>query len=725
MAPSGLGIGANLLGGRLIPDIAKLIAEGFAVVPIVPGKKNPNDSDWLKKTYAPTDFAEGANVGVKCGKPSGHRVDIDMDAPEAVAIGQALLYNTNRIHGRPGKPSSHWWYTCPAAVTKAFKDIDGTVLIEIRADGGQTVVPPSIHSSGDLLVWERDGAPATVALDDLVHTVRATAVAALFARHWPSGSRHVAAGHVAGFLLRLGYDDQWVSQIVEQIAKTAKDEEVKDRVRMAKDTCRKHRQGEKTTGGPKLAEVFQHGQKLAERVYEWFDRPGDDLLDMLNEKHFVAAMGSDTVVGTESPFLPIRFQTFDQFRQVYYNKMVGKLRMGEWWLQHAQRRTYDNVVFAPPPLKCTPQDYNLWRGFAVVPDKEPQPEQRCAKFLAHLLRVICDGDENYFRFMLDVCAITCQYPGRPSGIAVVLRGQQGAGKGTFVELFGQLFGIHYIQIDKSSLLVGEFNAHLSGKVVVFADEAVWGGNKQQVGALRRLVTERTLTVRALYRDAHAQPNCVHLFMATNEEWMWPTALQERRGFILDVAKKAFTLEPNYFTDIHNEWQNGGAEAFLAVCLNRQLKSLFLKIPVTAGLIEQQKLSMDTATAWWLSVLMDGYIDRNTPVWPEFIDSATVYDAYVEATKASENSGRRGTTVLLTQRLKALLPSYATSERRYVKVNVARFGSPVYEMQQRRGWVLPSLDECRKRFDEVAGIEYTWPDMGNAQMPLQEVGSDAL
>jgi hypothetical protein len=269
--------------------------------------------------------------------------------------------------------------------------------------------------------------------------------------------------------------------------------------------------------------------------------------------------------------------------------------------------------------------------------------------------------------------------------------------------------------------VGEFNSHLSGKVVVFADEAVWGGNKQQVGALRRLVTERTITVRALYRDAHAQPNCVHLFMATNEDWMWPTALRERRGFILDVPRKEFTLDPNYFEEIHQEWQSGGAEAFLALCLNRELASLFLKIPATAALLEQQKLSMDSMTAWWLSVLMEGTVGRQAE-WPEFVDSMTMYDAYVDASRSDPH---KGNSITLGQKLKALLPGTARTERRYVDVNISRgFGPPVLQRQQRRGWVMPTLAECRKKFDEVAGIDYPWPEMDLVQPELQET-SDAL
>src|SRR5690606_38514414 len=148
--------------------------------------------DWQRKTFTPDDFDAETNVGVKCGAPSGWRIDVDLDAPEAVRAGNLLLPQTDCIHGRAGKPASHHWFVCTGAKGAAFKDLDGTVLLEIRGTGHQTVIPPSIHSSGEPIAWVRDGAPLPIEEANLLRAVRATAIAALLARHWPAGSRHVA-----------------------------------------------------------------------------------------------------------------------------------------------------------------------------------------------------------------------------------------------------------------------------------------------------------------------------------------------------------------------------------------------------------------------------------------------------------------------------------------------------------------------------------------------------
>ena len=74
------------------------------------------------------------------------------------------------IHGRHGKPRSHYWYTVadpPPKAAAKFKDPDKAfykgdgpqdddakvLLLELRSTGGQTVVPPSVHPTGEALVW--------------------------------------------------------------------------------------------------------------------------------------------------------------------------------------------------------------------------------------------------------------------------------------------------------------------------------------------------------------------------------------------------------------------------------------------------------------------------------------------------------------------------------------------------------------------------------------------
>ena len=65
-----------------------------------------------------------------------------------------------------------------------------------------------------------------------------------------------------------------------------------------------------------------------------------------------------------------------------------------------------------------------------------------------------------------------QDPTEKIGTSIVLRSDtQGTGKGTFINIFGELFGKHFLTISSPRHLVGHFNTHLIDNLILFADEA--------------------------------------------------------------------------------------------------------------------------------------------------------------------------------------------------------------------------------------------------------------
>lgn len=116
-----------------------------------------------------------------------------------------------------------------------------------------------------------------------------------------------------------------------------------------------------------------------------------------------------------------------------------------------------------------------------------------------------------------------QNPGRRPGVALVIRGKQGVGKGIFVNEFKRLFGPHGIQVTQASHLVGNFNAHLRDKLLVFADEAFWAGDKRSEGRLKALVTEETNPIEMKGVDTYDAANFVRLIMASNNNWVVPAS----------------------------------------------------------------------------------------------------------------------------------------------------------------------------------------------------------
>src|SRR3712207_7059016 len=121
-------------------------------------------------------------VGILLGDPSGGLVDVDLDAKEAGKVAGRFLPPT-LTSGRESSPHSHWWYVSPGAKTTRFKDVNGEVLVEVRSTGAQTIVAPSVHPSGERVVWHDTGPEFTeVGTGELFGWVRELATTALIAR---------------------------------------------------------------------------------------------------------------------------------------------------------------------------------------------------------------------------------------------------------------------------------------------------------------------------------------------------------------------------------------------------------------------------------------------------------------------------------------------------------------------------------------------------------------
>jgi hypothetical protein len=256
------------------------LALGYQPVAFRYGTKGPTAKGWNEVRmvaeevdhFFPPD--QQMNIGLLTGEPSGNLVDVDLDAPEAVLVAPFLLPPTGMVHGREGKPASHWWYKVEQNQrSKQFKDgnpkpIRTAMLVELRGSGVQTAVPPSIHPSGEPIVWYKGDSPAEVRYEELLHGVQLVAAAALLARYWPAqGCRQDAALALSGGLLRGGLSEEEAEEFIEAVATAAGDEEAGMRIKAVASTAQKLAGGEAVKGWPSLAELV--GEKVVQQVRGW------------------------------------------------------------------------------------------------------------------------------------------------------------------------------------------------------------------------------------------------------------------------------------------------------------------------------------------------------------------------------------------------------------------------------------------------------------------------
>lgn len=404
----------------------------------------------------------------------------------------------------------------------------------------------------------------------------------------------------------------------------------------------------------------------------------------------------------------VEFVRPESFRLKYAPETIevetkkGKVRKGiaEIWLSHPERRSYEQIIFIPG--QTPPNCYNLWRGFAV----EPRPGE-CRRYLDHLRQNICSGDDSLYRWLLAWMAQAVQEPAVRPGTAVVVRGGQGTGKGIFARFFAELFGDHFLQVTHGRHLVGNFNAHLRDCLVIWGDEAFWAGDKQHEGVLKALVTEPYLMLEAKGKDAVRWPNRVRLIMSSNEDWVVPAGVDERRFAMFDVGE-THKQDRNYFGAIVAEMENGGRSALLHHLLHEVdwRAENVAAIPRTEALARQQMRSWSPIRKWWHEVLLEA--DPRT--WSEFRSRADVHDAYsafCDRARIREHSR----DAAFRDQWRRWIPHVGRAERR--EAGGAR----------RRGYCLPRLDLCREAFERDCGLVLDWGpvleevEAGQEEMPF--------
>lgn len=446
---------------------------------------------------------------------------------------------------------------------------------------------------------------------------------------------------------------------------------------------------------------------VGERNQGLVQAPGQSLPDSriqeMNAKHAVILIGGkcqimnefkDPTTGRDE----ISFSGISDIKNFYATDLVqiptekgSKLiSIAQLWLQSPERRQYSGIGFGPG--KEIPGFYNLWKGFAV----EPRPG-RWDRNREHIYEIICNSSDVYDDYLLDWMARIVQDPGgiRP-GVAIVMKGGRGTGKGSFGQFFGGLLGTHFLHLTSTNQVFGRFNFHFKDCLFAFIDEGFWAGDRASEGFLKALVTEPTIRVEPKGCDSFSVPNYVNLLIASNNEWIIPAGLDERRFFVLEVSS-ARQRDHEYFKTLHEEMNNGGREALLYDLLQRDISDSNLRrVPQTCGLLEQKLLSADSVTKFWCSRLFEGSQLRREDEWQTVVATQRLYDDYVAYVK---NLGftRVEDDALFSRTLRKICPGVRGPKR--ITDHVSRKRSRCLEFQP--------LEVCRAEFEGAMGGPIEW------------------
>lgn len=670
----------------------RLVERGYNIIPILPGKKRPPGNDWQKiqstSELVTSWIDEMPQFGI--GVLASTTCAVDIDCRDKAVNNKLLHWLKNNVGLGAIRIGENPKCVVPFQNVERFKKMrscefktpDGvTQAVEILGHGQQWVAYGIHPKTIKPYEWVSGPTLADVFYDDLPELTQELAMA--FIAYFEEVARDLGWQEVrvgsqqkaeeADALMNLKAALDMDAEEIHEILRDLDPDDHHDnwvKVGMALHhqfggepeglqlwddwsvEGSKYKEGEcakrwLSFGDYTGAQVTMASLKFEAKKFESVERVADELPTMLERWAFVQVEGSARVLREELNSEQIILYKIEDLKKEFANRKVldpgsDKPRMVnlvDLWLEHLDRRTYAaGICFAPDSEVL--QRYNLWRGWSFkAVEGEVQP------FTDFVTNVIASGNEEHAQYILGWVAQMIQKPQSKVGVGLVLRGSKGSGKTFFGELVGGLCKAHHRIVSKAEHVTGKFNRHLEDTLLLQCDEAYWARNKAAEGALKDLLTNGRITVERKGMDSYSSANYTRLLFSSNEEWVVPASLDERRFAIFDVSNVK-QQDAKYFGALRRWYDRGGAEHLLHFFKHFDLNTVDVRqAPRTAALDEQKLHSLDTVDQWVMDCIASGeFREQRTNgevlEFAKFEPKNAIYQTYVSSVKGRFENARK-------------------------------------------------------------------------------------
>ena len=481
-------------------------------------------------------------------------------------------------------------------------------------------------------------------------------------------------------------------------------------------------------------EVREEIQKLMDAAPEWTGPAGEiaetdssgghakegdadkfgtvpDYIEDLNANHAVVMVEGKCCILNEierEGRPDVTFSTVQDFNNFYSNRLVdvgtnkkpNEIPASRLWMKSSERRQYSGLIFDPRTIGHT-KYFNMFRGFGV----EPKPGKWNILY-DHIYEVVANGDGELGSYLIAWFARIVQDPaGERPGVAPTLRGGQGCGKGALLSQFGKIIGPHFLHLSEADQLTGRFSYHLKDVLFVYADEAFFAGDRRNLGKLKAMITEETIMIEPKCVNMFPLRNHINLALASNEKWMVPAEIDERRFCVIDVSEKR-KGDSEYFKKLFEQMNNGGREAMLYDLLRADYSAIDLRqFPCTEGLLEQKIRSMGTVESFWHEILAQGrFIVADEDLkplesveyeWSESVVKTNLHNGFLRFCQNHKKTFPSTSSVFFRE-LKKLDPELRDTRSSCSEGRVRRL-------------IVGDLQGCRSRWQETLGVSINWED----------------
>lgn len=482
-------------------------------------------------------------------------------------------------------------------------------------------------------------------------------------------------------------------------------------------------------------ELLKEKIKLVSKV-EHLPKFADALVEYMNRYYtFIKARKPFIIFETfrrsaDGETLPDRdFQTKESMKDVFENKTLHyklagakeaeALKPFDCWFKHPKRKEKNRIWMSPrafeDPKYDDPRAYNMFNGLAITyaDCKDASPLKEDCAWLQHIRKRWAQTNEALYNNVLDRFALQIQKPWVKHGVGLAMKSEEGGGKGIILQPIFRIVGKQYIAFpNNASQIFKNFNALMEGKLIVFADELTWGGDKEAESAWKRLVTELTTTLERKGIDPVTMDNQANVIACSNEDWYLPASRKARRLQALELLNELAGGKKELTTAIIKDIAQTDILSIAKFFYERDISNFDPTVIITTDALRSQKVeSMKPLDTACLSILNHGTVkigDKDMFISEAKIMKSDFYQAIGAPIKFMSD-------VKFWKKIRELFPSIKFPERETVNGRRGNYA------------VFPKLEVLQQDFRNMYD-DQEWkfddPELDDQPVPVHDDMTDA-
>jgi hypothetical protein len=542
-----------------------LKAAGALAVATPVGQKDPGYKRWDPKSNDATKseviFAEtlsnSDNIGVHlCGDIVD--VDVDTDNPDMIEALDHFLPPTPHVWGRASRLRTHRLYQLNGMEAHFDPSLYGfigkiqgkpEIATEIRGgekkSGQYSIMPGSLHPSGEAYLWDNLGAAKTTlaqtSIERIVNGVRFAALCATMKPHWIEGQRNQMCMALSGFMHRastyaedgamgLFFDKEDALSIMRYIAERYDDEsDFYMRIKTFEKTWDKAEAGSPVSGASTIKELtgdpdiigLLYSLLVNTDEMQQLDAVFERFIHYANTTTYFDAKTRGDVWMLDTPSLRAELAGH------YLTAANGtKVKLAEVFLESSRKTKVARVGLNPGEGAVYHEHdeedlipvLNRWKGWAIPPHPEPVPDSDVEVFRNYVWEVICSEDEKVYEWVMAWLADIFADPTNKPGTALVLVGEPGAGKSILFEMFlNPIIGRrHSLGVSGTQELATRFDEMHSGKLVILGEEVTNARQIAVANILKDRITRKYRTYEEKNRPKYEMESHTRYLLCSNQ-----------------------------------------------------------------------------------------------------------------------------------------------------------------------------------------------------------------